>query len=66
MLSLRMKCFVSQKVKPDLPAHSDIKIEDGDTDVHKEVPFRLLSSTLQLFRRIKGKSRTNVLLFYIL
>ena len=50
MLSLSTKCSVSQIVKPNLPAHSDIKIEDGDMDIHKEVQVRLPSSTLQLFR----------------
>ena len=61
-----MKCFVSQKEKTDMSAHSDIKIEDGDTDIQKEVQVRLPSSTLQLFRQIKRKSSMKVLLFYIL
>ena len=50
VISLRMKCFVSQKVKPDLPAHSDIKIEVGDTDI----------------RRRKFKSGYSLLLFSFL
>ena len=37
-------------VKPNLSAHSDIKIEDGDADIQKEVQVRLPSSTHHLFR----------------
>ena len=55
--------FCVSESKPNLSAHSDIKIEDGDTDRRKlKSGYRLL----QLFRRIKRKSSMNVLPFYIL
>ena len=55
--------FCVSESKPNLSVHSDIKIEDGDTDRRKlKSGYRLL----QLFRRIKRKSSMNVLPFYIL